>query len=186
MGVAPADFTFRPGRCYIRQSDAMIHSPTAFDQLVERHRPELLAYLVRLLDDAQDAEDACQDAWLHAYRAFHRLKPGSNVRAWLYKIATNTALNALKRRRRSATHLADVEDMDRLSATPVSFERRDQMQAVAHAVEALPRKQRAALMMRQFQNLGYAEIAAALGGSEESARANVYQAMRKLRAILKD
>ena len=52
------------------------------------------------------------------------------------------------------------------------------------AVEALPPRQRAALMLRQFQDLGYAEIAAALGGNEDAARANVYQALKKLRAAL--
>ena len=52
------------------------------------------------------------------------------------------------------------------------------------AVEALPPRQRAALMLRQFQGLGYAEIAASLGGNEVAARANVYQALKKLRAAL--
>ena len=65
-----------------------------------------------------------------------------------------------------------------------SLEQREQLRAVARAVEDLPPKQRAALMMRRFQGLGYAEIAAALGGSEASARANVYQAIRQLRRML--
>ena len=154
----------------------------AFDQLAERHRAELLAYLVRLLGDRHDAEDACQDALLRAYRAYARLKPGSNARAWLYKIATNTALNALRRRRRAALRTADV-DLDRLSESD-SLERREDLRAIARAVESLPPKQRAALMLRQFHGMDYAAVASALGCSQPSARANVYQAIRRLRQAL--
>ncbi len=164
----------------------MPDSPVSFDQLVERHRSELLAYLTRLLGDAHDAEDACQDALLRAYRAHGRLRPDSNARAWLYKIATNTALNALKRRKRKAAHDVDI-DPDRLAVdSTATLDRRQELRAVARAVEALPPKQRAALMLRQFQGMNYAEIAASLGSSEASARANVYQAIRKLREILAD
>jgi RNA polymerase sigma-70 factor (ECF subfamily) len=121
---------------------------------------------------------------MRAYRAHRRLRPDSNPRAWLYKIATHTAFNALKRRKRSAAHHADV-DLDHLpSDMNPTYERREQMRAVARAVEALPPKQRAALMLRQFQGLSYAEIASSLGGNEASARANVYQAIKRLRKAL--
>jgi RNA polymerase sigma-70 factor (ECF subfamily) len=157
-----------------------------FDRVVERHRAELLHYLVRLLGDAGDAEDALQESLLRAYRGRGRLRPDSNERAWLYKIATRTAFNALKRRKRAAAWMADV-DLDTLSTNSAdALDRREQLRAVAHAVEALPSKQRAALMMRQFQGLSYAEIAETLGCSPAAARANVYQAVRRLRASLVD
>ena len=155
-----------------------------FDQLAERHRPELLGYLVRLLGDVHGAEDVCQDTLLRAYRAYGRLKPGSNTRAWLYKIATNTAFTALKHRKRRLAHSADV-DLDRLLADPPApLDPRDQMQVIRSAVEGLPPKQRAALMLRHFQGLSYSEIAVSLGGTETAARANVYQAIRRLREAL--
>ena len=74
----------------------------SFEQLVQRHRREILAYLVRLLGNVHDAEDICQDVLLRAFRAFDPGILNSNARAWLYRIATNAALNALKRRRRTA------------------------------------------------------------------------------------
>jgi len=158
----------------------------SFEQLVERYRPELAAYLTRLLGDAHDAEDACQDALLRAYRSFGRLRPNSNPRAWLYKIATNTAFNAMKRRKRREAHHVDI-DLERLpSEMDGTPERREQLRAVVRAVEALPPKQRAALMLRQFHGMSYAEIAASTGGSQTSARANVYQAIKKLRESLAD
>ncbi|HLF25503.1 MAG TPA: RNA polymerase sigma factor [Anaerolineae bacterium] len=157
-----------------------------FEQLVERYRAELLGYLVRLLGDVHDAEDVCQEALLHAYRAYGRLAPDSNARAWLYRIATNTAFNALKQRKRRLAHLMEI-DLEKLAidSTP-AFEQREQLRAVVRAVEALPPKQRAALMLRQFQGLGYAEIAAALECNEAAARANVYQAIQRLRESLVD
>ena len=161
----------------------MAPGPASSAELAERYRGELLRYLVRLLGDAHEAEDACQEAFLRAHRAFARLAPDSNSRAWLYRIATNTALDAARRRARQAARTADA-DLDGLPAAGVSPEQREQLRAVARAVQALPARQRGALMLRQFQGLGYAEIAASLGGNEAAARANVYQAIKKLRAAL--
>jgi RNA polymerase sigma factor (sigma-70 family) len=161
----------------------MSPAPTSSAELAERYRPEILTYLVRLLGDAHEAEDACQEALLHAHRAFARLAPDSNARAWLYRIATNTALDAARRRARQVARTAEA-DVDGLPAGGVSQEQREQLRTIARAVQALPPRQRGALMLRQFHGLGYAEIAASLGGSEAGARANVYQAVRKLRAAL--
>ena len=69
-----------------------------FERLLQRHRGEITAYLRRLLGDASAAEDAAQDTWLRAHRAFDRLPAEANTRAWLYRIATNRALTMLKQR----------------------------------------------------------------------------------------
>lgn len=152
-------------------------------ELVERHRGPVLAYLVRLLGDREDAQDACQETFLRAHRAFTRLAPDSNHRAWLYRIATNSASNLRRRRRRHGrTAEVDVDTLPARASEPAAA--RERLRLVARAVEALPPRQRAALMLRRFQGLGYADIAAALGGTETAARANVYQALKKLRAVL--
>jgi len=161
----------------------MMRAATASTELVERHRPEILRYLGRMLHDAGDAEDACQDVFLRAHRAVTRLRPDSNVRAWLYRIATNRALNARRSRARALARSADV-DVDLLSASTGSAEERADVHAVRRAVESLPPRQRAALVLRRFHGLEYVEIAATVGGSEAGARANVYQAVKKLRAAL--
>ena len=151
--------------------------------LVERHRPEILRYLVRLLGDQDDAQDTCQDVFLRAHRAFGRLRADSNPRAWLYRIATNSAVNTARRRARRVARAADA-DCDGFAGTSSSPEDREELRAVVRAVEALPPRQRAALVLRRFHGLGYAEIAASVGGTEASARANVYQAVKRLRATL--
>jgi len=158
----------------------------SFTELVERHRVELLAYARRLLGHEQDAQDVCQDALLRACRAFGRLSHDANGRAWLYKIVTNTALNAMRRRKSRTAPIADVGIDNLPSSAVLRSDRSGQLAVIGEAVYRLPAKQRAALMQRHFHGLEYAEIALSLGCSEESARANVYQAIKKLRATLGD
>jgi len=158
----------------------------SFDELIEHHRPELLAYLRRLLGNIHDAEDVCQDAFLRAYRAVDRLEANSNLRAWLYKVATNTALTFLRRRKRASSRAVDMELETIEDASANSWRRTELQHRIVRAVSVLPPKQRAALMQRQFEGLSYEEIGEALGCTAESARANVYQAIKKLRAALRD
>lgn len=173
----------------------MTASLPRFETLIERHHNEIYAYLWRLLDGATrvdrstDAHDLTQEVFLRAYRAYPRLRAGSNPRAWLYKIATNCAYTLLKHSRRGpvdALPLWDEADdlpagdppLDDLASLGESLE------ALHDAVTGLPPRQRAALVMRYVQGLEYAEVADALGCSEEAARANVYQAIRRLRSLL--
>jgi len=154
-----------------------------FDELVERHSAEIFAYVWRMLRDAADAEDCLQETFLRAFRSYARVRAGTNYRAWLYKIATNTAHSQWKRRKRTETHIVDLDPdlhVAEMSAAD-RVEEKTLMAAVARAVEDLPAQQRAALIMRKYQELSYAEIAAALDCTEAAARANVYQAVKRLR-----
>lgn len=156
-----------------------------FDTLVDAHSTEIFAYLWRMVGEPADAEDCLQDTFLRAFQAYARLNARANYRAWLYKIATNVALTFLKRSWRASSRLVDV-DPDDLPAdqTPLEeYDKRVRLAVVANAVEALPQKQRAALIMRKYQGLSYADVAYTLGGTEAAARANVYQAIKKLRII---
>ena len=155
-----------------------------FDELVERHSAEIFAYVWRLLRDTGDAEDCLQETFLRAFRSYGRVRAGTNYRAWLYKIATNTARSQWKRRARSDVHTTELDPDRQTDEMSVAdrVERKALLAAVARAVEALPDQQRAALIMRKYQELSYAEIAAALECTEAAARANVYQAVKKLQA----
>jgi RNA polymerase sigma-70 factor (ECF subfamily) len=157
-----------------------------FETLAETHSREIYYYLWRMLGDEQDAEDCLQDAFLRAYRAYARLNGDANTRAWLYKIATNTALTQIRKRsqRENRTSATTLEQVSSGMNVGTQVEEKLSLKAVHSAVQALPHKQRAALMMRKYQELSYAEIGRALDSSEESARANVYQALKKLREQL--
>ncbi len=155
-----------------------------FDELVDRHSAEIFAYVWRMLREARDAEDCLQETFLRAFRSYGRVRAGTNYRAWLYKIATNTARSQWKRRKRSEAHTTELDpdwQADEMSVAD-RIEQKTLLAAVARAVEELPDQQRAALIMRKYQELSYAEIAAALECTEAAARANVYQAVKKLQA----
>ena len=155
-----------------------------FDELVEQHSGEIFAYVWRMLHDTHDAEDCLQETFLRAFRSYARVRAGSNYRAWLYKIATNTARSQWQKRKRSETHTIDLDPDWQSDEMPVAdrVEHSALLIAVREAVEVLPDQQRAALIMRKYQELSYAEIATALECTEAAARANVYQAVKKLQA----
>jgi RNA polymerase sigma factor (sigma-70 family) len=155
-----------------------------FDTLVRTHSREIHNYLWRMLQDQQDAEDALQDCFLRALRAFPRLAPDSNQRAWLFKIATNVALTRLKQRSWLAARTSDLDPA--LQADHQSDHGQTTRIAVRQAVESLPTKQRAALVLRYYQGLEYTQIGQILDCSAESARANLHQALQKLRQRFKE
>ena len=162
------------------------NSYSNFETLVNAHSAEIFGYLWRMVRDEADAQDCLQEAFLRAYRAYDRLDGRANRRAWLYRIATNVALTHLKRQGREAERRVSLA-LDLRADDPSPGEtalRREALAAVAAAVERLPQQQRAALILRKYQALSYAEIAKTLGCSEEAARANVYQAIKKLRSEL--
>jgi len=154
-----------------------------FETLVELHRDEIFAYLWRLIPGDQ-AEDCLQETFLRAFRAYKRTASDSNYRAWLYKIATNVARTAHTRRQRKMTrelhHTVAPEGRTLLDAVILS----DDLKIVLRAVEALPHKQRAAVIMRKYQEMDYMDIGDALECSPATARAHVYQALKKLRVRL--
>jgi RNA polymerase sigma-70 factor (ECF subfamily) len=160
----------------------------AFETLVELHSGELFGYLWRLLGHEAEARDCLQETFLRAFRAYGRLRNFEHLRAWLYKIATNTARTQLARNhRRQRLTVGPLEALPSGErAVDVQVAERTQLAAVKRAVQALPERQRAALLLRKYQELEYAEIAATLGCSETAARANVYQALKKLRALFQD
>jgi RNA polymerase sigma-70 factor (ECF subfamily) len=154
-----------------------------FDILIELHSREIYSYLWRMLRDLQDAEDSLQETFLRAFRGFPRLREDSNYRAWFYKIATNVAYTHLKRRARHTSNITDLTDFNAISS-PIDFQQKELLETVLTAVESLPHKQRAALLLRNYQGLSFDEIGETLECSPESARANLYQALKKLRAQL--
>jgi RNA polymerase sigma-70 factor, ECF subfamily len=165
-----------------------LHIPLPFEEIMQRHEREIMRYLLRVSGDREDAADLFQETWLRVYRGYPRLDSGSGVRPWLYAIATNLWRNRARDAARRARVV--VPDKEKLPAADTigknhRFDHENEGYAAVHMRELisdLPTKQQQALHLRYFAGLGYAAIASALGCSEASARANVSQAMRKLKA----
>jgi RNA polymerase sigma factor (sigma-70 family) len=139
-----------------------------FERFYRAHRDEVLAYLRRLL--GQRAEDAWQETFLRALRAYDRLEHGRHLRAWVFTIATRVAMDEL---RAKSPPVVDQE--------PAVELRRDAFREIEHLTDDLPPTERAAVVLRYAYDLPYDDIAAALGSSEEAARAAASSGVRRLR-----
>lgn len=154
----------------------MTDDALTFGQLLERHERELFAYALRISGQRADAEDLYQDTFLAAFRAWPPPRRG-NERAWLYKIATNRAID---RERRAKRIVANVDEL--VLAAP---DRDDVTLAdLARAIETLPAGQRAAFVLRKVEGLPYVDIGVALDCTEQAARARVSEALRKVKAMV--
>lgn len=168
-------------------SKQQLHLPLPFDDLMRRYEREIMRYLLRSTRDREEAADLFQETWLRAYRAYSRIEPESNVRAWLYAIATNLCRNRLRDRARRARVIvpdnAESPAADTIGNACRSANESDGYTAIRirELTSRLPAKQRQALHLRYFAGLEFEEIATAMKCSQESARANVSLAMRKIR-----
>jgi RNA polymerase sigma-70 factor, ECF subfamily len=159
-------------------------APLSFDAVLNRYQDEIYRYSIQLTRNLPDADDLYQETLLKAYRAFNRLDSDANYRAWLYRIATNTFLS--HQRRKGRERPLDPEMDHQVSATVVdqaaTLDARDLLNEVEEFIRNLPPKQRIALVLRKYHDLGYDQIAKTLDCSDDAARASVYEALRKLRA----
>jgi RNA polymerase sigma-70 factor (ECF subfamily) len=157
-----------------------LNLPPPFDEAVHRHEREIMRFILRATGDRDDALDLFQETWLRAYRSYRQLDSADGLRPWLFRIASNLCLNRKRDRARRARVIADIEFDEEHSggASPMH----DTALHLKSMLRRLPNKQREAVVMRKLGGLEYGEIAAALGCSEEAARAGVYLAMKKLKA----
>jgi RNA polymerase sigma factor (sigma-70 family) len=149
-----------------------------FERFYVRHRDEVLAYLRRLLGPR--AEDAWQETFLRALRAYDRLEHGRHLRAWVFTIATRVAMDELRAKTRAAASEGAWNEGD----GGVAELRQPAYQALEHLTGELPPTERAAVVLRYGYDLPYADIGIALGSSEEAARAAASSGIRRLRRNL--
>jgi RNA polymerase sigma factor (sigma-70 family) len=145
-----------------------------FERFYLEHCDEVLGYLRRLVGGR--AEDAWQETYLRALRAYDRLEHGRHLRAWIFTIATNVAMDDLRRgARHEETPFDELEHASGRELEPPAF------QELEHLTEELPPTERAAVVLRYGYDLPYAEIGTALGSSEDAARAAASSGVRRLR-----
>jgi RNA polymerase sigma-70 factor (ECF subfamily) len=163
---------------------ARVMAEDAFEAVVAAHHAEIRRYLLRVTARASDADDLSQETFLRAFRAHRSLPPGANVRAWLFTIATNLSRNhfrAQQRRRRAYAAVARGQsDVDRVRPDGEALAG-EALERIERVIAGLPLKQRLAFVLRKMHDLDYAAIGQSLRCSEESARAHVFQALRKMR-----
>ncbi len=141
-----------------------------FETFYEAHKREVLGFLARRLG-RERAEDAFQETFLRALRAYPRLEHGEYLRAWVLTIAGRIVLDDVRRRRPQGELPEDLASLDGRPA----------FEELAPLTDGLPPKERAAVVLRYGYDLGYDEIGAALGSSEQAARQAASAGVRRLR-----
>lgn len=168
----------------------------SFGVLLNRHRGPLLNYFVRMVRDRALAEDLAQEAFLRVYQARERYQPEARFTTWLYRIATNLALNAIRDRRAEPVVLETALETGTETGSPLeraadgrpTVEERlaesDRQRFIREAIEALPEKQRAAVILHKYQEIDYRQIAGILKVSESAVKSLLFRAYASLRARL--
>jgi RNA polymerase sigma-70 factor (ECF subfamily) len=171
----------------------------SFELLLQRYRTPLVNFLYRMVRAREEAEDLAQEVFLRVYRARKDYVPSAKFTTWLFRIATNLALNSVRDNRRQRMEVSldapvtvDAEDgdekpLDIAEKNPnieqyLVEEARKKM--IRHAIDKLPEKQRAAVLLHKYQELDYGDIAKILECSESALKSLLFRAYETLRVEL--
>ncbi|HUY12111.1 MAG TPA: sigma-70 family RNA polymerase sigma factor [Terriglobia bacterium] len=172
----------------VRSGDA-----DSFEVLLNRYRARLVSYFSRMVRDPALAEDLAQEVFLRVYKARNRYRPDARFTTWLYRIATNLALNAIRDRKVDGYAVADDGfDMEPAAARipdkkPTAEQELmdcDREKLIRGAVEDLPDNQRAAVILHKYQDVDYRQIAKVLNVSEGAVKSLLFRAYENLRRRL--
>jgi RNA polymerase sigma-70 factor, ECF subfamily len=166
----------------------------SFRILLEKHRNPVIHFIYRMVQDRAVAEELAQEVFLRVYKSRGNYEPTAKFTTWLFRIATHLALNWLRdaRKERSTQHLDDDRDgelpareyADRKPSVEQRLLSQARMQEVRDVISMLPEKQRAAVLMHKYEEMGYAQIAVVLGCSESAVKSLLFRAYETLRAQL--
>jgi RNA polymerase sigma factor (sigma-70 family) len=147
-----------------------------FQALLDEHRADIYRFCVATVGPS-DADDCFQETWISALKAYPNLRRADNLRAWLFRIAQNKSIDAHRSRGRRAVPVAAVPERPTSSPTDADPE-------LWERVRDLPTKQRTAVFCRSVLGMSYAELAVLLESSEDAARRNVHEGLKRLKEEL--
>jgi RNA polymerase sigma-70 factor (ECF subfamily) len=166
----------------------------SFDLLLQKYRLPLVNFLFRMVQDAATAEDLAQEVFLRVYRARKQYSPSAKFTTWLFRIATNLALNSVRdnRHRRMDVSIdapvGEDEVPRELPARSLRIDEhmieRDRAEFIRRAIAGLPEKQRVAVLLHKYEEMDYGEIARVLECSESALKSLLFRAYETLRVQL--
>jgi RNA polymerase sigma factor (sigma-70 family) len=148
-------------------------TPPPFQQLLDAHGRDVHRFLIATVG-RHDADDCYQETWLSALRAYPRLKGESNLRSWIFTVAHHKAIDHIRASSRAPVAAGSLAEPQVPAAS-------EPEQELWQRVRSLPRKQRTAIALRFVADAPYPEIAKVMGTSEEAARRNVHEGLKRLR-----
>ena len=157
----------------------------AFGELVRRHRDGVTNLVYRMCGDAHLSEDAAQEAFIRAWRYLDKYQPKSNFRNWIYKIAMNSAYNLL----RSEKQTIDIDNTvlaEKRKGPEQSMVDQERSHRIQHAILSLPEASRSVLVLREYEDMSYRDIAETLDIPIGTVMSRLNYARQLLRASLAD
>lgn len=158
------------------QADAEV----ALDELMRRYKHPILNFCYRLLGNAADADDMTQEVFVRVYQHRAKLDPNRPFTTWLFAVARNLCLDRLRYRKRHPT-----EPLDGVPDPAIEPKLDDRAEHIAAAVAALPEDQRTAIILAEYHDLSYAQIAGIMRCSTKSVESRLYRAKQFLRGKLR-
>jgi RNA polymerase sigma-70 factor (ECF subfamily) len=171
----------------------------SFALLLHRYRTPLVNFLYRMVRNREQAEDLAQEVFIRVYRARADYVPSAKFTTWLFRIATNLALNSVRDTRHQRMEVSldapvtvdseegDERPLDVAEKNPNIEEhlvQETQRDMIRHAIDKLPEKQRAAVLLHKYQDLDYGEISKILSCSESALKSLLFRAYETLRVEL--
>jgi RNA polymerase sigma factor (sigma-70 family) len=158
----------------------------SFNQLVLRHQKRIYDLVYRMVRNHQDAADLSMEVFVRAYKNLKGFEERSSLYVWLAKIAVNLCINFSQREKfRSFLSIFDFSNKLSVSSSPAEkMEREEIKRAIDGAVKSLPPRQRSSFILKFYQGLTHQQIAEVLEISEGAAKANYFQAVKKLQKLL--
>jgi RNA polymerase sigma-70 factor (ECF subfamily) len=166
---------------------------TSFALLLERHRRPVVHFLYRMVPNQGISEELAQEVFLRVYRSRASYEPTAKFTTWLFRIATHLALNWIRDNKSEKNQESLSEELiegverqvtDRQPTVEAQMVNESRLEEVRQAIDALPGKQRAAVVMHKFQDLEYTQIARALSCSESAVKSLLFRAYETLRGRL--
>jgi RNA polymerase sigma-70 factor (ECF subfamily) len=171
---------------------------SAFEYLVQKYRRPIVSFMYRMARNAAAAEDLAQEVFLRVYRSRESYEATAKFTTWLYRIATNLAVNHARDTRHERPEVqVSLDETDEDTGTTLevpdsslnaeqAIVRRERMMAIRQKVEALPEQQRLAVIMHKYQQMDYKQISEVLKKSESATKSLLFRAYETLREQLKE
>jgi RNA polymerase sigma-70 factor (ECF subfamily) len=160
---------------------------SAFEALIRKYQDRVYNLCRYMLQDPQNAQDAAQDVFLKVYRGLKNFRPDASLYTWIYRIAVTTCLDSTRKSRREAIRSEPLTE-DLPSDEPVTerlYESGEIRASIQQALQKLPQKMRAAIILREIDELSYEEIAEVLHTSAGTVKSRISRARKRLRHLLK-
>jgi RNA polymerase sigma-70 factor (ECF subfamily) len=176
--------------------DVKAGDDASFDLLLQKYRTPLVNFLYRMVRDTATAEDLAQEVFLRVYRARKQYSPSAKFTTWLFRIATNLALNSVRDNRHRLKDVSiDASSSPDEDAAPMQLPapemridehmiERDRADYIRKVISELPEKQRVAVLLHKYEEMDYAEIARILECSESALKSLLFRAYETLRVQL--